>query len=216
MIDIHTHKEACDKAIVSLFHNSDIPRCGFFSIGVHPWKVEDYNNDDTELKKKIMHSRCLAIGECGLDKLKGVELYQQISVFEKHIIWSEQFKKPLIIHCVKAFNEIIKLKMERNPDQEWIIHGFNSKTSILKELLNHGFYISLGIDLLSSREKLKTYLDIIPDNRLFLETDDSGGNISDIYKFSAKFKGIDLVLLQSNIAGNFKKCFHIEFNGLAG
>jgi TatD DNase family protein len=215
MIDIHTHSTGVKNSIISLFHNSSIPDSVYFSIGVHPWKIPEYNQNDSALIEKIKHSRCLAIGECGLDKLRGEEFEKQISVFVKHIRWSEHYKKPLIIHCVKAFNEIIKLKKETNPKQAWIIHGFNSKSSVLKELLNQGFYISIGTDLMNNVEKLNSYMSIVPDNRLFFETDESELSISEIYKITAKIKQLDLLSLQNIIKDNFKNCFHIDHNGLA-
>jgi TatD DNase family protein len=161
------------------------------------------------------NNRMIAIGECGLDKIQGPSLAQQIIVFKKHIEWSEKTLKPIIIHCVKAFNELLEIKNQFQPKQAWIIHGFYSKDEILKKLLHNGCHVSLGTNLLTKVEKLSNYLQIIPINRLFFESDESEVPVSEIYRVAAKILHIDLVHLRQQIWQNFTNSFHIETDALA-
>lgn len=216
MIDIHTHKTHISHAVQSLFHDAPIPESGLFSIGIHPWQANNIINSDWDALMSISHNnRMIAIGECGLDKIQGPSLAQQIFVFKKHIEWSEKTKKPIIIHCVKAFNELMEIKTQFQPKQTWIIHGYYSKDEILKKLLSNGCYVSLGTNLLTKDEKLSNYLKIVPVNRLFFESDESEIPVSQIYQATAKILHIDLVHLRQQILLNFTNCFHLEPDALA-
>ena len=53
---------------------------------------------------------CLALGECGLDKKVQTPLDLQQEVFERQLTLAEKYKKPVIIHCVAAFQELIAIK----------------------------------------------------------------------------------------------------------
>ncbi|MDE6655144.1 MAG: TatD family hydrolase, partial [Muribaculaceae bacterium] len=68
-------------------------------------------------------------------------------------------------HIVRAFPEIIRLRRQEQPTQRWIIHGFRGKPELARELLRHGFDISIG------REFNTASAAIIPPDRLFHETD---------------------------------------------
>ncbi|NLA24751.1 MAG: hydrolase TatD [Bacteroidales bacterium] len=212
-IDIHTHKSKNKFAIQNLFHNEHIP-CNnrLFSKALHPWHIDEsnFNLQLSELEQELNLDNIIAIGECGLDKLKGVDLKIQEKVFEWHINQSEKLKKPLIIHCVRCFNEIIELKLKFSPNSTWIIHGFNSKVGILQQLLKHNFHISLGINILANPKKLKQYLEIIPLDKLFFETDESDIKIEEIYITASKGLNIEVPDLVAIIEANFRKIFDIS------
>jgi len=108
--------------------------------------------------------RIVAIGETGIDKLKGPSYDIQIPVFEKHIALSESLKKPLIIHCVKAWDELIRVRRQSQPSQPWIIHGYRSNPELTKRLIKEGFMFSVG-DKINIES-----LALIPLDSLFCET----------------------------------------------
>lgn len=113
-----------------------------------------------------------AIGEAGLDTIRGPELKIQIKVFEKQAALSEKIAKPLIIHCVKAYHHLLQLKNLHQPTQPWIIHGFKGKTELAMQLINNGFYLSAGCYWLGFEKRFADFLKAIPASRLFFETDD--------------------------------------------
>lgn len=182
--DIHCHLKDIDlnkddNRIVNLNYYDNIPETGYYSIGIHPWKTELMNKADIDraidqIKEKIKNERIVAIGECGIDKLKGASLNVQSYIFSKQIGLSEKFNLPLIIHNVKATEEIIKIKKELKPKQLWIIHGFRGNKNLAEQILNQGIALSYGENY--NLEAVR----ITPDNMLFFETDESKLYIKDI------------------------------------
>jgi TatD DNase family protein len=201
-VNVHSHLE--DDENVTLFQGKIglLDKC--HSIGIHPWDA-----DDQELlncfSEQLNSANCLAIGEIGLDKLKGPDLKTQIQVFEKQIELSEKHNLPVIIHCVKAWNELKLIKRRLNPSQTWIFHGF-SKINILKDVLDEGLYVSFGEGILRN-QKLMNVSTKVPLEKLFFETDDKNVSIELIYNEYAKAKQITLQQLKEIQFNNFKNVF---------
>lgn len=127
----------------------------------------------------------LAIGECGLDKLRQeTNLEDQLSCFIKQIDLSEQYKKPLIIHLVKATDELIKLHKIKKPTQEWIVHGFRGKPEVYYMLKNQGISLSIG-----PNHNVQTVKQI-PLDQLIIETDTSEIKIEQVCQNIAQIKNI--------------------------
>ncbi|MGI6073405.1 MAG: TatD family hydrolase [Fermentimonas sp.] len=174
----------------------------YFSCGIHPWYSENSTNQFPYLREILPDERIIAIGEAGFDKLKGPSLEIQEPVFREHIILSEQLNKPLIIHAVKAWDRLIKIKQEFKPENPWIIHGYRgSKVELTKWLVNEGFYFSLGENINIDTTQ------VIPLDRLFCETDESEVSIEDIYMQVAHALNISLVEFASIVSKNVEKVF---------
>lgn len=172
-----------------------------FSCAIHPWYSEDSENQLAYLKEIASHPRIVAIGEAGLDKLKGPSYDIQIPVFEEHIQLSEKLKKPLIIHCVKAWEQLIRIRREANPTQPWIIHGYRGKPELTKQLLREGFYFSLGDDINVES------VEMIPIELLFCETDEDEMDIREVYAQAAHAKNMELEEFADKIAENVRRVF---------
>lgn len=168
-LDIHSHDlSRAGSAVVNLTPDDEIPSGAYCSVGVHPWNADKATEATFARMAAMAQSESVvAIGECGLDALKGPSLDVQQIAFERQVAVSEQAGKPLIIHAVKTVSQIIALRRRLNPHQPWIIHGFRGKPQQAAELLRHGFYISLG-----ERFNAQTAA-MIPADRLFFETDES-------------------------------------------
>lgn len=209
--NFHTHQFTNQPNILELVNqypqefDASIP---FYSIGIHPWYIVE-NRLDSDLKiieEKLQAENCLAIGECGLDKRIEIPLEQQIIVFEKQLALAEKYKKPVVIHCVAAFQEVIAIKKKMKISVPMIIHGFSKKNQIAEQLIKEGFYISFGQYLLRNPE-LKTVFQNIPNNRFFLETDTIEEGIEDIYNLASEYKNITIKELQEFISSNFETVF---------
>lgn len=172
-----------------------------FSCGIHPWYSEDSENQLIYLKEIVSDSRIVAIGEAGLDKLKGPSYDIQIPVFKEHITLSEKLNKPLIIHCVKAWEELIQIRQECNPTQPWIIHGYRGKPELTKRLINEGFLFSVGEDINVES------MELIPVELLFCETDEDEMDIRDVYAQAAQAKNMELEEFAEKIAENVHRIF---------
>ena len=183
----------------------------FASVGLHPWFLTKQNaeSDFEKLSEWVKNPSVIAIGECGLDKLKGVDLATQTVYFTKQIQLAETVGKPVVIHCVRAYNEVIVLKKTLKPTVPLIIHGFNKNETILAELLKNGFYISIGAAILRGPDKFKKSVLDIPLTQLFFETDDKDIAVQHVYEAYSGLAEMDLINLKSIVYNNFKRIFSI-------
>ncbi len=194
-LNFHAHQQMpAENEIViqSLFLQNDLITKNsdkiFFTAGLHPWHADQLSESKiTErLEKLIQNKSIIAIGETGLDKLKGVDWETQKKAFIAHIKIADKYNLPLIVHSVKAHNEVLKLKIELKSKIPWVIHHFNGSKQMAMDFINHGFYLSLCHHINNSDSKLSGYLGELPVNRIFLETDDFNINIKDLYSVVAK------------------------------
>jgi TatD DNase family protein len=207
----HTHQFTNQSNILELVNqypqefDASIP---FYSIGIHPWYIkEDRIDEDLRIiEEKLQTNNCLAIGECGLDKRIEIPLEQQIIVFEKQLALAEKYKKPVVIHCVAAFQEVIATKKKMKISVPMIIHGFSKNNHLANQLITAGFYLSFGKYLLKNPE-LKTVFQNIPNDRFFLETDTIEEGISEVYNLASEYKYITIKELQEIISSNFRIVF---------
>ena len=201
LIDIHTHSFNADIRHAILNSTCHIPGRNI-SLGTHPWNItNNWQQQFAAIEKAVTELNVIAIGECGLDKLKSpADIELQKEIFRAHALLAEKAEKPLIIHCVKAYDELIAIHKEVSPLQAWIIHGFRGKPEQAVQLARAGFYISLGEQF--NPDSAKT----IPADKLFIESDESNTPIADIYDAVAKAKGITAMELAQHTAQNAVKC----------
>ena len=213
--NLHTHKWTNQSNVLELVNqypqefDAIIP---FYSIGIHPWYIvkDRLEADLKTIESKLQEANCLACGECGLDKRIDVPMALQELVFEKQLLLAEKYQKPVVIHCVAAFQEVIAIKKKLNITVPMIIHGFSKNAQIAKQVLHNGFYISFGKYLLQSRSvgtELKTVFQSIPNDRFFLETDTVEEGIDAVYVLAARYKGISLEEMQKLVNSNFNAIF---------
>ncbi|PPZ92412.1 hydrolase TatD [Cloacibacterium normanense] len=205
--NFHHHNPQIAYGIYNSTPEEKIPE-HYFSVGIHPQNIhEQWENDLENLKIISQNPKCLAIGECGLDALVNIDENLQKKVFEAQIIWANQIQKPVIIHCVKRFQELIPFqKIAKVP---MIIHGFNKKKAIADEMLKHGFYLSFGKSVLHNLS-LQTSLKEIPLEKIFLEKDDADFNLTELYQKVAEIKEISVEKLQEQISKNLE-ILNIQF-----
>ena len=199
--DLHTHNPEADKQHAILNCSNHIPGRNI-SLGTHPWDITDnWQQQLTAIEDATARLNVIAIGECGLDKLKSLaDIELQKEIFRAHALLAERVEKPLIIHCVKAYDELIAIHKEISPLQAWIIHGFRGKPSQAEQLIRAGLYISLGE--LFNPDSARA----IPADRLFIESDESNRPITDIYAEVAKAKGMTIEELALQTMQNAAKC----------
>ncbi len=206
LVNIHTHYKRNDSIeIVNAIDIIDLSY--YYSVGIHPWNAETNSLKISNLENKAHDKFMLAIGEIGLDKIKGPALEIQKMCFIDQVLIAEKINRPVIIHCVKAWNEIMEIKKDLQPKQIWIFHGF-TKVSILESVLEEGLMISIGAGIMNNL-KLQEALKNIPNEQLFLETDDSEITILEIYKKVSTIKNLSLSELEEIIENNFNRIFRI-------
>lgn len=149
-----------------------------------------------------------AIGECGLDKIKGAPLPLQEKVFIQHIALANEVGKPLIVHCVRAYEEVFSILGEHQPRIPVIFHGFNKKQELADRIIQKGYYLSLGSALLGDNTPAASVIAHIPADRFFLETDDADIPVSNIYDRAAQLRNTDTQTLLSEMTYNFGTVFY--------
>ena len=205
--NLHTHHFTNQEDVLEIVNqyphvfDDSLPN---YSIGIHPWYIVEYriDSDLQIIESKLQSINCVAIGECGLDKRIETPMALQQMVFEKQLALAEKYQKPVIIHCVAAFQEIIAIKNKLNITVPMIIHGFSKNIEVANELIKNGFYLSFGKYLLLNSE-LELVFNSVPNERLFIETDTIEEDIKAVYDLAAKYKNIKLAEMQSIIENNY-------------
>ena len=212
-INIHTHTAKSDDnliQIVNLNLNQPCPEQGYYSYGIHPWALDnaDFQVDEAlnKLKENLQQPQVIALGEAGLDKFHA-DFEQQIRLFERQIVLSENMKKPMILHDVKSHNEIIALRKKHKAKQPWIVHGFNGTAQDAAQLTQHGIFLSVGESLLHPDRKIYNSLKTIDIDYVFFETDMAEIGIMKVYEAAAKLLEIDVSELKTKIFSNFARIF---------
>ncbi len=209
MFDLHTHTKhnptTASFSVISIYNLMPEDETAYpypCSVGLHPWHIDE---EWEEQMRKVEHlaeaDNVLMIGEAGLDKVKSsAPLAVQEEVFMRHIHLSERLGKPLIIHCVKAYDELIRLKRTSHPTQQWIIHGFRAKPQQAEQLVREGVHLSFGEHFHPESLRLA-----VEQNAAWLETDESTLSIGEIYKKATESIGIKSFLLPlPNLLANFE------------
>lgn len=175
----------------------------YISVGIHPWYLTEANFSEQWrwLTESVRSERVVAIGEAGLDKAVEVPFELQLSAFRRVIGVADEYGFPLIIHAVKASNEILELKKKLRPRNPWIIHGFRGKKELAQAYLRNGIYLSYGARY--QEEALRS----TPLDYLFLETDESATDIRELYVRAAKILEVPEINLREKVRQNINKLF---------
>lgn len=178
----------------------------YFTAGIHPWYIHDGVEQMKALQHLIAHPTNLAIGECGIDKNQGASLSTQQKIFEQQCELAAKMQKPLVIHAVKSHFDCIEI-LKKYSLKRVVFHGFNNRFTILEKILQEDFSVSFGAAVLNEKSQARALVQLVPTDRLFLETDDYEGGIEEIYTVIAKEKGIAMHDLTEQISLNFKQFF---------
>lgn len=216
-IDIHRHAKdpgTAKRVIRNLFHDqgTEIEPKKYYSIGLHPWHVnaKSLNSDIGKVREAAKDPCVIAIGETGLDKSIKVPLDLQQRAFTAQIEIAKEFNKPVIIHCVRAYNEIFAYRLGSKHNKPWVIHWYNASLEMGEQLISKNFYLSFGHMLFNEKSKANEAFSSLPENRILLETDDAGITIDEVYQQASLLRGKNMVELEKQIGMNFINCFGVK------
>lgn len=214
-IDIHTHGGTphpgsflIENLMVHEDRGPDNKTGLAYSAGVHPWFLTQENSDQQIglVREYSNNQNVIAIGEAGFDRLRGPSLTLQRDIFEAQTVLAEKVSKPLFIHCVRAWDELLSEQKRLNPSTPWLIHGFRGKKELAMQLISKGMYLSFWFDFVL-RPESTALLQSLPKEKIFLETDGSDVGIETIYKKVAVDLQLSVDELKTTIFFNFKKLF---------
>lgn len=207
--NIHTHSFANNQQVIEIVNqypkeiNSNLP---IYSVGIHPWYLNeiDFQKELLLIEEHIQSPGFKAVGECGLDKRIDTPLELQKKLCIPQLLLAEKYKKPIILHCVAAYQEIIQLKKQLKLTVPMIIHGFSKNAQVAESLIKNGFYLSFGKYLLLNAD-LASVLKTIPPNQLFLETDTIEQSIFEVYAKAEEILGASI---KQQIEDNYYRVFN--------
>lgn len=198
-IDFHTHRETAEGVVT--------PR----SFAIHPWdadKEKATTFDEFRSKYKAQFAEAEIIGECGLDKACNADWDRQQQLFHWHIAIASEQRKPMVIHCVRAYNELMALRRDNNGGI-WVVHGFTGTLQLAQQLHRHGIITSFGAAILDPRRvKVRETLRLLP-HPFLLETDDNPCGIETIYNEAAQIRKTSI----NQLAETIKKTYDTLLNG---
>jgi TatD DNase family protein len=215
-INIHGHRSANNirewvlKNMFAQDYPPDDVDHGNYSVGLHPYHAGRVDEEGalTKVRLATENMNVCAIGEIGLDKSIEAPLDLQMNIFRAQVEIAEFADLPVILHVVRAFNEMIEFMKSCKPVVPMIVHGYHGSEEMAEELIRAGFFLSFGEAIASGSEKLKRSLRAVPVEKLFLETDEGEIDIREVYSITSSVKKISEDRLRMQIYENTKAIFN--------
>lgn len=218
-VDIHTHTHYLSDDVIVVQNvfpsqGNQLREGRPVTVGLHPWHVKR-NTMDLDIRWVEEHagsSDVLAIGEIGLDKTIDCPWNDQMEAFERQLSIAISLGKPVILHCVRAYSEMLACRKRTGMEQPWIFHWFNASFEMAMALTGKNCYLSFGHMLFKEKSKAYEVFGRMSLEHAFFETDDAGYGIEEVYAQAAQIRGMELNELKQAIAGNFIRCFGTQGN----
>jgi TatD DNase family protein len=214
-LNVHTHRKpsGADEFVIrnAFLRNpsSNLPCNYSLSFGIHPWFTKQSNEQEFDhLETIVQNKNCLAIGECGIDRSKGPNIEFQLDVFKIQIELANRLKKPMILHLVRSYSDI--LKISGSIKVPWLVHGFRGNEYEAHMLMSKGGRLSFGAALIHN-DKLQSIVAKMPLDKLYLETDVSKERIQTIYAAAASIRKSPVDSLRKAIWINFERDFEFTY-----
>lgn len=217
-LNIHTHFPTGLPDLIEVQSEALVPQAApksakatYASWGLHPWYLDGWDGDAAaaHLLEHAAAPTTVAIGECGLDKVVKTDWERQLAAFRICLHTAQLLDKPVIVHCVRAYGEVLACwKSLSHPRPILIFHGFDKHPKTAKMLLDAGGFLSFGGALFKPNSHAAAALCDTPLDRLFLETDyDPSLAIQTVYARAAALKGLEIGALEERVMLNFQKVF---------
>ncbi len=185
-VNIHTHYPAEDSICPT-------------QAGIHPWRAGEQSIDIEAMKRADM------IGEIGLDYVAQVDRSVQERVFREQLVIAEGLGKPVVLHCVKAFEPMMNI-LAGYDLHGVVFHGFIGSPEQAAAAVGKGYYLSFGQRTFGSPKTMRALCEA-PADRIFCETDDDQVAIGEIYGRVAVLRQTSVEELALRIIDNYEKLF---------
>lgn len=208
-LNFHTHRPSlrheCAVQCLSphrFEQRQESPFPTYYAVGIHPWQAHQADEAEFEcLACALQHPAVMAVGEVGLDRACSVPYEVQLEVFRRQALLAEQCHKPLVLHCVRAVDDVLAVRKALKAKQPWIWHGFRGGDTQLRALVSHGFYFGFGEHYRSEA------LAACPLHRLLPETDEAPIDIAEHYRRLAQELNLSVRELQQATESTFRELF---------
>ena len=191
----------------------DVQMYPYFTLGIHPWFAEFHSDRDIEsLEYLIKCNNPVAIGECGLDYSQDIDKNTQVELFVKHLEIANKYNLPVVIHSVKATEDVIFL-LRKYPKIFGEIHGFSGSLEQAKTLVKMDFYLGFGMQITNEKStKIRNIVKNINLESILIETDDhiNPNDLTLVAQEIANLKQISLDTVVSQCDNNAINLFNLK------
>lgn len=142
--------------------------------GIHPWRASSATDGwENRLRQRLASQPQASIGECGLDRwVETPDISTQLPVFIAHLRLAAALHRPLTIHCIKAWEPLVRELKRIPPPAGFLMHAFNGSIETARLLLPMGACFSFsGYFLHERKSATREVFRQLPLERILLETD---------------------------------------------
>ncbi len=215
LFNAHSHHPDKDKESLTLrsfSYPKETPiESELFTFGAHPWHADQFNCEDfkSRLKSVMDSENFLALGECGLDRARETSWQDQLESFQAQLNIARDLEIPVvIIHCVRAYSEVLAQVKASGFNGRLLFHDFNASKEEAQKLISLGHYLSLGKTLDRENSKVRKYLTKEMLSHLLVETDDEEDiKIQERYQQLGSILAMDQETLRDQIWKNAIQLF---------
>lgn len=213
-IDFHTHQrvgvgcevlnvDALDAAAVEWACEAGLP----FSVGVHPWRAdateEQLHDAYARIERCAQAGGFVAIGECGLDWVSNVVRETQIAVFEHQLELAKRLSVPVVLHCVRAFEEVMSTLRKVGAKQA-VFHSFIGSAQQVERVVREGYLCSFSPRSLASSRTCEA-IRSVDSSTILIESDESAEPIAAVYERVAELRCCSVEELRQIVFDNYKR-----------
>ena len=218
-VDFHTHRRSgdaleilsvdpLDKAKFALAIGEGLP----FSVGVHPWRAaenpERLNEAFERMECAVQNGQVVAVGECGLDWVVEVDRGLQTEVFERQLALAKCSDRPVILHCVRAFEDVM-LRLRRAKIERAVFHCFVGSIQQAERVVREGYFCSFSPRSLAS-PRTREVIKAIAPSVMLIERDECECSIEEVYEAVATLRKCSVVELRKIVFENYKRLINNE------
>jgi TatD DNase family protein len=218
LIDIHTHKPSQYKSIKSLHFPNEYENLSdastAISIGIHPWWAEVEHSEKFEkLFEQGVPPSVVAIGECGIDRVRGAAIEVQKTIFHRQVQLASTFNLPVIVHQVKGISDVLH-EIKQFPYTVFVFHGYLGNPEQTLQLLKHNVFFSFGEGLIDYPGKYQKIIDLIPVEKILFETDNGQSNLKSIFQAYMQLKSREANEVELIVEKSACRIFNLESYGM--
>lgn len=148
-----------------------------YGLGLHPWYVDAHwqraiDDLSERLDRHRSDKKLVAVGECGLDKIRDDNWQWQLQALEAQLLLASKHQLPVILHSVKSHEPLISLLSSHSLPRRGVIHGFYGSVEVAKRYIELGYLLGIGGLLLNEdAKKLHKVVETLPIESFICETD---------------------------------------------
>lgn len=176
------------------------------ALGVHPWNIDSVTDGWTaRLRQVLFENPSAMVGECGLDGLRP-DMDTQIGIFISQLKIAAELKRTIHIHCVRAWNEMMRLIKSENLPPVIVMHAFAGPSEIMTQMPENVFYSFSPAILDVNHKRVRESVVVCPENRILIESDDMPASVlPDVAATVAELRGTNVERMAEILFNNAQR-----------